>query len=114
MQRGQARSPHTQFLRNPYSFYLVALLQVIRDISVWLEEECEDQDKKALSAGHRRDTSLLFNFIILELSSSSSSFLFLKKYIFLFWPQGLRDLSFLTRDRTTPSSLEMWSLNHWT
>jgi len=35
-------------------------------------------------------------------------------YIFVFWPQGMWDLSFPTRDWTCIHRVEWWSLNHWT
>ena len=33
---------------------------------------------------------------------------------FLAAPEGMWDLSFTTRDRSTPPALEVHSLNHWT
>ena len=35
-------------------------------------------------------------------------------FFFLARPRGMWDLSFLTRDQTTPPALAVWSPNHWT
>ena len=35
-------------------------------------------------------------------------------YGLVFWPQGMWDLSFPTRDRTHTPCIRKWSLNHWT
>ena len=35
-------------------------------------------------------------------------------YVLVFWPQGMWDLSFLTRDWTHNPYTGRWSLNHWT
>ena len=35
-------------------------------------------------------------------------------YVLIFWPQGIWDLSSLTRDRTRVPCIERGRLNHWT
>ena len=39
---------------------------------------------------------------------------FFFSFLLLFWPQGLWDLSSLTRDRTSTPCIRKWNLNHWT
>ena len=34
-------------------------------------------------------------------------------YVLVFWPQGMWDLSFLTRDQNCTHCIGGWSLNHW-
>ena len=34
-------------------------------------------------------------------------------YVLVFWPQGMQDLSSLTRGRTLTPCIRSWSLNHW-
>ena len=35
-------------------------------------------------------------------------------HVLVFWPQGMRDLSPLTKDQTHTPCIRRWSLNHWT
>ena len=40
--------------------------------------------------------------------------IFLLFYVLVFWPQGMWDLRFLTRDQTRTPCIGSRSLNHWT
>ena len=50
---------------------------------------------------------------ILKVFIEFVTILFLFSFL-VFWPQGMWDLSSLTRDRTHGPSIGKWSLNHWT
>ena len=40
--------------------------------------------------------------------------MFYVSFLFVFWPRGMRDLSFLIRDQTHIPCFKRRSLNHWT
>lgn len=69
--------------------------------------------RRLLSAGHRRDTHHFFCSDFIGQNSVLLLLLFIFKEIhILFWPQGSRDLSSLTRIEPVTPAEEAWSLNY--
>lgn len=57
---------------------------------------------------------LSFLFFLWTISFSEFVTILLLFHVLVFWPQGMRDLSPLTKDQTHTPCIRRWSLNHWT